>query len=93
VPARALAHPEGKKAPAAPFRSPVTRDYPSRPAAGFSCRRGLDRQKIQSLLLCNIRSWSWSTDPPERGLRLLVCTPDPVHPALVPTRPPLPGWT
>lgn len=34
--------PEGKKAPAAPFHSPVTRDYPSRPAAGFSCRRGLD---------------------------------------------------
>lgn len=42
MPARALAHPEGKKAPAAPFRSPVTRDYPSRPAAGFSYRRGLD---------------------------------------------------
>lgn len=39
---RRLRTPEGKKAPAASLRSPVTRDYPSRPAAGFSCRRGLD---------------------------------------------------
>jgi len=39
---RSLARLEGREAPAASFRSPVARDYPSCPAAVFSGRRGFN---------------------------------------------------
>ncbi len=65
--------PEGKKAPAAPFHSPVTRDYPSRPAVGFSCHRGLDCSFKEQFRVCTSGGESKAKNDLSYSLSMHLC--------------------